>query len=754
MNLATDNYCHRILAALFNGLYQGLALTIIVWLGLKLFKHLNAATRHLAYLTTFLLVAALPVVHIFLAIGDHPNAPEAKNESSSTNGHAITVGRQSSDRAVFGEQEHEPEELPPDKVTGEKPASYWPRQSHINQPFLGLTRENTGASTQTWIPAAPTASAGSPSNNSPVSPPPQLEPARITPNNSLPISLPQSSEVSSSEKSEIISHERVGRSPSTWLRRYPAELPSKASLIALSILVTIAGIRVVWLIGRCVLLLQLKRRGLPVGPVLDQICARIGNELRIRRSVQVREGDGISSPIAIGFAHPVILLPKGFATRTAPAEVESILRHELAHVRRCDDWTNLLQQFVVAAMFFHPAVLWLSRRLTIEREIACDDYVVASAGSPRDYALFLAEFAGRACGHDWATAPAAWRSKSQLKERIHMLLDSKRNASTRLATTRAGLLTTAAIAMAALAVIAGPRLVLAEPSVRATTSPDIAPAVVVETAPDIAVVAPVDVSTLATVVAPRPAITLVSQPTVRLAQTAPPAPPMPPVAPNPNKRPAPGDPSLPLAKVAPDDSLEQRVKHLEDLVNSLLKGQGGANIKMPPAALAFGPDGSETARLKEQLANAERRVQQVQLEGHAWPLPSKDQATFAEDMKRAQKEVAMAKKDAERSMREAYSRWHPWPSQPKQPGAYVAGNANNDESGQINEQRRAIEQQRDALEQQRQQLEQNLNRLEAQLDRLNEQEQRSNEVNEADHDEEPEPVPLTAPEAGLPKPAR
>jgi beta-lactamase regulating signal transducer with metallopeptidase domain len=750
VNLATDNYSHRILAALFNGLYQGLALTIVVWLGLKLFRHLNAATRHLAYLTTLLLVAALPVVHMFLAIGDHPNAPVAKNESAATNARANAVGKQSSEGATLREQEHKHAKLQQDEVIKETPASDWPRQSHNKQSSFGQTRGNTGAGMQTWVSSAPTAGAERQPINSSVGLPLHLEPVTITLNNSRPPASSQSSEVWSSEE-EIISQELAGSSPSTWLRRYPAELPSKASLIALSILVTISGIRVVWLIGRCVLLLQLKKRGLPVGPSWDHMRARIGNELRIRRSVQVREGDGINSPIAIGFLRPMILLPKGFVTGTAPAEVESILRHELAHVRRYDDWTNLFQQFVVAAMFFHPAVLWLSRRLTIEREIACDDHVVASAGSPRDYALLLAEFAGRTCGHDWATAPAAWRSESQLKERIHMLLDSKRNASTRLAATRTGLLTTAAIAMAALAVIAGPRLVLAEPSVRATISPDIAPTVVVEPAPDIAVVAPVEVSTLATVVAPRPAITPLSRPTVRLVQTAPLAP-KPPAAPKPGRQPAPGDPSLPPAKDPTDESLEQRVQHLEDLVHSLLKGQADANILMPPAAVAFGPDGSETARLKEQLAMAERQVHQVQLEKHEWQLSEKDQAKIAEDMKRAEKEIAKAAKDAERTMHEAHPRWKPWPSQPKQPGADPAGNANNNEDGQINQERHAIEQQREAVEHQMQQLEQHLNKLEEQLERLNEQEERSNEVNEADHEEETGPVPAAAPTEGLLKP--
>ena len=69
--------------------------------------------------------------------------------------------------------------------------------------------------------------------------------------------------------------------------------------------------------------------------------------------------------------------------------------HELAHVRRRDDWTNLVQHCINALFFFHPAIWWVSKRISLEREIACDDQVLHSTRRPRAYALLLADLATR-----------------------------------------------------------------------------------------------------------------------------------------------------------------------------------------------------------------------------------------------------------------------------------------------------------------------------------------------------------------------
>src|SRR5205085_9626861 len=132
-----------------------------------------------------------------------------------------------------------------------------------------------------------------------------------------------------------------------------------------------------------------------------------------------------TAPMVVGYLRPAMLLPRAIAARATSSQLEHLFRHELAHLARRDDWTNLLQQIVAAIFFFHPGILFVSRRLTAEREIACDDHALAIGRAPREYALFLTEFASQMKSRDFTAAPAAWSRNSQLKERIGMILNGK-----------------------------------------------------------------------------------------------------------------------------------------------------------------------------------------------------------------------------------------------------------------------------------------------------------------------------------------
>jgi hypothetical protein len=107
-------------------------------------------------------------------------------------------------------------------------------------------------------------------------------------------------------------------------------------------------------------------------------------------------------------------------------------------------------------------VWWICRQLTIAREIACDDYVLHQGSGPRAYALLLATLAGRMQATRALPAPGVSTSKTQLQQRIDMILSTHRNTSPRLAKTRLGLITSAAAAIAALAIYSAPRIVLAQ----------------------------------------------------------------------------------------------------------------------------------------------------------------------------------------------------------------------------------------------------------------------------------------------------
>lgn|GEM_PF-2112378 len=101
----------------------------------------------------------------------------------------------------------------------------------------------------------------------------------------------------------------------------------------------------------------------------------------------------IQVPIVVGLLRPMILLPASIATGIVPQDFAAIISHELAHIRRYDLWFNLLQRLIESFLFFHPGVWYLSRRMTFERELCCDDLVVASGLQPMRYAEALLQVA-------------------------------------------------------------------------------------------------------------------------------------------------------------------------------------------------------------------------------------------------------------------------------------------------------------------------------------------------------------------------
>ena len=100
-------------------------------------------------------------------------------------------------------------------------------------------------------------------------------------------------------------------------------------------------------------------------------------------------------PTAIGLGQPLIVMPHWAMCELSPADLHQVLLHELAHIRRRDDWTNFIQQIVKALLFFHPAVWWMEKHLALEREMACDEAVLAETGDARSYAECLGNLAER-----------------------------------------------------------------------------------------------------------------------------------------------------------------------------------------------------------------------------------------------------------------------------------------------------------------------------------------------------------------------
>jgi beta-lactamase regulating signal transducer with metallopeptidase domain len=150
------------------------------------------------------------------------------------------------------------------------------------------------------------------------------------------------------------------------------------------------------------------------------------------RSVALCQSDHVRVPTAIGFLKPVVVIPTWALHELSTTELNSILIHELAHLRRRDDWTNLAQQILKALLFFHPAVWWIQNQLALEREMACDDAVLAETTNPRAYAQCLVSVAEKSfIRRGVALAQAIVNRMRQTSLRVSRILDANRSGATR-----------------------------------------------------------------------------------------------------------------------------------------------------------------------------------------------------------------------------------------------------------------------------------------------------------------------------------
>src|SRR5262249_61594690 len=111
----------------------------------------------------------------------------------------------------------------------------------------------------------------------------------------------------------------------------------------------------------------------------QQTLDRLIERMHLSRSVRLLATDRVDSPSVIGWLRPVILVPVGVLCGLAPEQVEALLAHELAHIRRHDYLVNVLQGIVESLLFYHPAVWWISNQIRAEREHCCDDLAVAAS---------------------------------------------------------------------------------------------------------------------------------------------------------------------------------------------------------------------------------------------------------------------------------------------------------------------------------------------------------------------------------------
>ncbi len=679
MNAEMLGACDRILSAAANGIFQGILIAGFVAVGLRLVSRTNASTQHAIWFTTLLLLAALIPAHYlrdrYLGKGDRAAIERPRSEAAVAAPSGSESDADALESSSLSSSSSSLETLIFAAGAGFKsweplPGTVLPPREHV----AGRSQEPT----------------------------PQFE--RRT---DRPAALHEEGEPTGPDSQGSIGQKSgwgAGRflRPSTW--SLSPQLPRRATLVLVAVWLTGIAAKTAILVLRFLQIRKLKAAAVPASAEMEALFQRMRQQLAVRRPVRLRLSPSHRSPVLLGFMHPVVLLP---ATQPAnTAETEAILRHELAHVCRWDDWANLAQQCLQALLFFHPVVWWISRQLSIQREIACDDFVLQQSGHPRAYALLLADLASRVTTQRALLTPGVTTSKSQLQRRIDMILNTRRNASPRLAKSRLGFITSAAALLAALAIYSAPRLVLAQ-APAAPSLPGKAPAV--------------DAS-------PGAAVTPVALPT-------PPGAPQVPVA-------VPEQPESPAARLPPaiepgpksksGDSVT-RVPEREIITSSATPVSSGVVVVRrdvvagTPQALTFSTsspakspgapsvDSSVEQRLRRLEKLVDSLLQQKQPNPSSWSLNLSEKSY---DTKLKQREE-MAKHDAARARAAEQAKKSLNLQQNRE-----AGKMKEDFARQID----SLQRERDALERQMENLQQQIERLQQQQEKLQELQQHQSGV--------------------------
>jgi bla regulator protein blaR1 len=174
---------------------------------------------------------------------------------------------------------------------------------------------------------------------------------------------------------------------------------------------------------------------------------RLGDAAGLRRRIPLILSDAAMEPGVFGIARPVLLWPRRISDRLGDAQIEAVIAHEVAHVRRRDNLASLGHMVVQSIFWFHPLVWWLSARLVDERERACDEDVIRLGSEPGAYAEGILETV-RFCVESPLPCVSGVTG-SDLKKRIEQIMT--RNVGARLGAFRKGVLAAAAVVS-----IAGP----------------------------------------------------------------------------------------------------------------------------------------------------------------------------------------------------------------------------------------------------------------------------------------------------------
>jgi beta-lactamase regulating signal transducer with metallopeptidase domain/uncharacterized GH25 family protein len=150
------------------------------------------------------------------------------------------------------------------------------------------------------------------------------------------------------------------------------------------------GLMTLRLLGGLILIERIKRKGrFDVDERWHASIRSLSQKLQLHRRVELRIADGVATPIVVGVLKAVILFPAAALIHLSTEEVEALLVHELAHIRRHDYVVNLVQSVLETVLFYHPGVWWISSVVRVEREHCCDDIALSIVGDRQKYAKAL-----------------------------------------------------------------------------------------------------------------------------------------------------------------------------------------------------------------------------------------------------------------------------------------------------------------------------------------------------------------------------
>lgn len=171
--------------------------------------------------------------------------------------------------------------------------------------------------------------------------------------------------------------------------------------------------------GGWVLLARLRRQHAePLSAELIQKCRRLEQHLGLKRSIRYMQSKAMDTPSVLGWFRPVVLMPVCAICGLSAGQLEAVIVHELAHIKRFDCFVNLFQVAAESLLFYHPAVWWVNRVIRNERENCCDDISVEVCGNATEYARALTLLESERATPEWALAATG----GVLKARVMRLL--------------------------------------------------------------------------------------------------------------------------------------------------------------------------------------------------------------------------------------------------------------------------------------------------------------------------------------------